>query len=237
MRYSHVAIIIPTYNEAENIVLLISEILQVVPGAQIIIVDDNSPDGTARLVKETFSSKSNVNLVRGFGKQGRGAAVLRGFSFAKEKLLSKICIEMDADHSHEPKLLPELIKKVTPTTVVSASRYLPGASITSWSKLRSIFSWLSNNLIHLFLRSPLNDNTNGYRAYPVAAVNALLSTTFLTNNYLVLAESTALLTNKGFKYVEVPSHFPNRVRGTSNTTPMLAIRSLSDLLKIWWRYL
>jgi len=237
MNYFRVAVIIPTFNEAENIVSLIREILKVVPGAQIVIVDDNSPDGTAKIVEGNFSHEKNVNLVLGTGKQGRGAAVLKGFLFANEKLLSKICIEMDADHSHEPQLLPRLIEKVTPTTIVCASRYLSGSSITSWSKFRSIFSYLSNATIRLILESPLSDNTNGFRAYPAAAVNALLQNKLITKNYLVLAETTAILTKNGFQYLEIPSHFPNRTRGESNTNLKLIIQSIKDLVRIWWKYL
>ncbi|PIR62424.1 MAG: hypothetical protein COU65_03650 [Candidatus Pacebacteria bacterium CG10_big_fil_rev_8_21_14_0_10_42_12] len=237
MKYSHVAIIIPTFNEAENISSLVKEILQVVPGAQVVIVDDNSPDGTAKIVEENFAKENNVSLVRGTGKQGRGAAALRGFRFAHEKLLSKVFIEMDADHSHEPELLPAMISKITPTTVVCASRYLSGSSITSWSKFRTIFSYLSNSSIRLILESPLSDNTNGYRAYPVAAIEALLETKLVTKNYLVLAETTALLTKKGFKYLEIPSHFPNRTAGVSNTNFKLIIQSIKDLTNIWWKYL
>ncbi|PIR61030.1 MAG: hypothetical protein COU68_01595 [Candidatus Pacebacteria bacterium CG10_big_fil_rev_8_21_14_0_10_45_6] len=233
MNYNQVAIIIPTYNERTNIVSLVREILQVIPGTQVVVVDDNSPDGTAKIISESFAKNKSVCLVKRTKKQGRGAAVLAGFHYANKQLASKIYIEMDADHSHEPQLLPALISRVNATTVVCASRYLPGASISNWSKLRSIFSWLSNSIIRLLLHSSLTDNTNGYRAYPIAAVRVLLTTKLSTKNYLVLAETTKLLTKHGFKYEEVPSHFSNRVSGKSNTTLSLLLRSISDLVKIW----
>lgn len=237
MKYSDVAILIPTFNEAGNIVSLVKKILKILPDAKIIVADDDSPDGTSEIVEKSFSQKQNVFLISDSRKQGRGKAVLRGFLFAREKFSSQVYIEMDADHSHEPELLPALVSKVTPETIVCASRYLPESRITNWSRFRIIFSFFSNAAIRFILKSPLADSTNGFRAYPIAAVNILLKTELLTKNYLALAESVKLLTKNGFNYLEIPSHFPNRTIGKSNTNFKLIIQSLKDLLNIWWKYL
>ncbi|MBU0978455.1 MAG: glycosyltransferase [Patescibacteria group bacterium] len=236
MNYAKVAVIIPTYNERQNILWLIEQLMAVMPGAKIVIVDDNSPDQTALVIKSKYGKSKTVFLLVGIKKQGRGAAVLRGFNFAYHQLSSQIMVEMDADHSHQPQLLPQMISLVNQQTVVSASRYLPGSSITGWSKLRVVFSHLANWAVKIFLSSPLTDSTNGFRAYPRSAIQVLITTRLLTANYVMLAETTALLTGRGFEYREVVSHFPNRRVGQSNTNLRLAFQSLADLSKIWFRY-
>ena len=236
MNYEQVAIIIPTYNESENILLLIKSLSSVVPGASLFVVDDNSPDGTARTVERRYGSSKHIQVMRGAAKQGRGAAVIRGFRLAYKSSTYRIFIEMDADHSHQPELLPKLLEQVTKKTVVCASRYLPGGGIVGWSGLRSLFSRVSNVMIRLVLSSKLSDNTNGFRAYPRAAIKKLLEQPLVTANYLVLSETTLLLTSQGFYYREVPSYFPNRLVGRSNTTPKLAVQSCLDLCRLWLHY-
>ncbi|KKU14095.1 MAG: Glycosyl transferase, family 2 [Microgenomates group bacterium GW2011_GWC2_45_8] len=236
MSYRHVAIIIPIYNELDNILTLIDLLLMEVPGANIFIVDDNSPDGSALAIEKSFGKNKKVHLLKGVKKMGRGNAVFRGFFYAYQKCPSQVFVEMDADHSHEPQLVPHLVDLVTPDTVVCASRYLKKSKITGWSRTRIIFSELSNFVIKNFLDSPLTDSTNGFRAYPKKAIQVFQKYNLLTSNYLVLSETMALLTNHNFKFLEVPSHFPNRTIGKSNATPILAIKSLLDLVIIWWHY-
>ena len=126
MRYSHAAIIIPTYNERENILSLLAELKKVLPGALLIIADDNSPDGSVRAIKKKFAHDACVLVSKCSSKSGRGLAVLRGFSEAYKKNSISTFVEMDADYSHDPSLLPKLIKLTNENTVVCASRYVQG---------------------------------------------------------------------------------------------------------------
>lgn len=236
MNYKHVAIIIPTFNERNNILSLINLLLKEVPGANIIVVDDNSPDGSALAIEKNFSKIKQVHLLKGAKKMGRGNAVFRGFFYAYENFSSQVYVEMDADHSHEPQLIPQLVNLVTAKTVVCASRYVKDSRISGWSRSRIIFSGLANFIIKIILSSPLQDSTNGFRAYPKKAIEVFRKHQLFTNNYLVLSETVALLNHHHFNFLEIASHFPNRTVGKSNTTPFLALQSLVDLLVIWWHY-
>ncbi|MBU0579055.1 glycosyltransferase [Patescibacteria group bacterium] len=236
MNYKHVAIIIPIFNERNNILTLIDLLLKKVPGANIVVVDDNSPDGSALAIEKNFGKINKVHLLKGVRKMGRGNAVFRGFFYAYQKCSSQIFVEMDADHSHKPQLVPQLVNLVTANTVVCASRYLKDSRISGWSRLRIIFSRLSNFIIKNILNNPLMDSTNGFRAYPKKAIEVFQKHSPITSNYLVLSETVTLLANHNFKFLEVPSHFPNRTVGKSNTTPILATQSLVDLFMIWWHY-
>jgi len=236
MNYQQVAIIIPIFNERNNILTLVDLLLREVPGANIVVVDDNSPDGSALAIEKKFGKIKQVHLLKGEKKMGRGNAVFRGFFYAYENFASQAYVEMDADHSHQPQLIPLLLNLVKGKTVVCASRYLKDSKITGWSNLRIIFSGLANFIIKIILGSPLTDSTNGFRAYPRKAIAVFRKQQLMTNDYLVLSETVALLSQHHFRFLEIPSHFSNRTVGKSNTTPLLAAQSLVDLLVIWWHY-
>jgi glycosyltransferase involved in cell wall biosynthesis len=226
------AVIIPTFNEKSNIVLLIRKIIEYYPEIDVYIEDDNSPDGTADLVKKKFEHDPRIIVSVAAQKQGRGAAVMRGFRKAFKNKSTTIFIEMDADLSHDPKLIRKIVKSVNSKTIASCSRYIAGGKITGWGLHRTVFSWCANLLIRLCNLSNLQDNTNGFRGYHRDAVNVLLNHSFLTTNYVALVESATVLSHRGYKYLEIPSHFQNRNSGTSNTTPQLALRSFVDVFRV-----
>ncbi len=226
------AIIIPTYNEKDNVKLLIAEIFNILPKTSIFIVDDNSPDGTASVVHNLKTTFPNLRLVSNSKKSGRGAAVIQGFKAALKNHQYDIFVEMDADFSHRPTELPELIRNVKTNTFVVSSRYLEGGQTINWPFHRRLFSHLANGFLKIILGIKLTDYTNGFRAYSKKAIKILSSTKLITNSYFTLTETALILDRSGFKSVEVPGIFPNRVRGKSNTNIREVKNNIIDLIKI-----
>jgi len=225
-------IIIPTYNERDNIKELIPAIFFIIPQAVVVIVDDNSPDATSAEVWRLKKKYSNLHLVKRKKKAGRGSAVIEGFKYAHEHINAQIYIEMDADFSHDPKELAQLIKLSKPKTIVLASRYVAGSKIINWPISRRLTSHLANFLIRFVLGIPIKDNTNGLRCYSKEAVHLLINRRFITQGHVLLSESAYLLYKNGFRYVEISTIFRNRIIGQSNATISEFINALKDLFRI-----
>lgn len=227
-----VAIVIPTYQEKAGITRLVENIFRVLPDVNVVVVDDNSPDGTAGSIRKLTKKHRHLSLIERKGKGGRGSAVVAGFKFAQEKLKTKIFVEMDADFSHNPDELPHLIKLSQPKTIVIASRYTKGGRVINVPLNRRLLSQIANILIRLALKIPLKDNSNGLRCYQTDAVKILLKHKFISSGYILLSESARLLLNHGFSLVEIPSTFVNRKLGKSNARVDEFIHSLVGLIKI-----
>lgn len=229
-----IAIVIPTYNEAENIEDLVREIHKVLPGCDIIVVDDNSPDGTAALVNDIRDPK--VRLIVRNKKNGRGGAVLAGIKYALEsrKNYQKI-IEMDADFSHDPIHLVEILDKSQDCDIVVGSRYTAGSEIVNWSVQRKVFSFLANRFAAFLLKVPISDYTNGYRCYFREAAKSIPLDKIDASGYIVLSEIAVWLHKKGFAFGEVPIKFVNRQRGVSKLSSKEVLSALTGIMKLGWR--
>lgn len=237
MKKPAATIVIPTYNEADNCALLIPALAKVIPTAQIVVVDDQSPDGTAQVIQKLSKKFPQLHLVQGAKKQGRGAAVRQGFTYALAETEAAVFIEMDADFSHQPVELPGLVAAVTtPQTVVIASRYTAGGKVENWPLLRRLFSRLANALIATTTQLPLHDNTNGFRAYHRQALQVLQQHQIHSKSYLCLTETVLILRNHGFSFTELASVFPNRVRGESNTSLQEVTNNLRELYHLTQHY-
>jgi dolichol-phosphate mannosyltransferase len=209
-------IVIPTYNERENIVGLIDRIRELQPQADILVVDDSSPDGTADAVEEASARHgAYVRVLRRNGKGGRGSAVLEGFRMALEEGYPLV-MEMDADFSHRPEEIGHFLEKIKEADMVSGSRYLPGSEIHHWGWKRTFFSKWANRYAKLILGIPMSDYTNGFRLYTAGAVQSLNRHHIDTKGYVVLSEVAYQLHRLGKKIAEVPTIFVNRRRGISN---------------------
>lgn len=215
-------IIIPCYNEAENIISLIETIFSTVPDAHILVVDDSS-DATSSLIREKQKGEPRLFLIQRAGKGGRGSAVLEGFGFALDHGYQRI-VEMDADFSHDPQELPTLLAASRGNTVVIGSRYLPESRIINWPLSRRIFSRCANFYANVVLRIGLHDYTNGYRVYDRSSLILLERSKIGEQGYIVLSEIAYQLFRKGVSFLEIPSRFVNRKRGTSN----FSFREVSD---------
>lgn len=211
-----IAVVVPTFNEADNIASLVREIRNNINyGDKIIIVDDNSPDGTAKIAEKLAEKYNNVFLIQRKGKSGRGSAVFEGFKFAR-KFSSSYYLEMDADFSHRPGDIPRLLKAVKNRDIVIGSRYLAKSRIFNWSIRRRVFSKLANIYAKVMLGVPISDYTNGFRIYSNDAIEFLFSQKLKSRGYILLSETAYKLHRSGFKFGEISIVFVNRKRGASN---------------------
>lgn len=211
-----ILVIIPCYNERENIAQLIDAVLQQSPEIDVLVVDDQSPDGTSELVQGLVPTyNGRLQLLSRKGKGGRGSAVLAGFTIGLQKNYH-LFFEMDADFSHKPSEIPLFLEKITTCDFIVGSRYLPQSEIHEWGWRRTFFSRWANRYARMILRIPLSDYTNGYRCYTREAIAAIDMNKIDAKGYVVLSEVAYQLFKKGFQIGEVPTVFVNRRRGISN---------------------
>jgi len=225
-------IVIPTYNEKENIVSLLKTIRKIIPYAYITVVDDNSPDGTASLVKPLIKKDKKLKLIERKGKGGRGSAVIKGFVEGLKNKKIDTFIEMDSDFSHDPNELKKILTNSKKYDVIIASRYLEKSKIKNWPLQRRIFSRLANIFARSILWVPIADYTNGYRCYSRKVLESIGLSKMKETGYAVLMEMIFLIHQKGFKIKQLSTIFINRKRGQSNTTRKEIINALNAPLRI-----
>lgn len=211
-----IAIIIPTYNARKEIVDSIYSIKKILPEALILIVDDSSPDGTSEIVKTTFQKDKHVKLLIRKGKGGRGSAVIDGFKEALKNKSFDYFIEMDADLCHNPKYIPEFIKKNKTADIIIASKYLPGSTIKGLTMKRKVMSKLMNFGARIILQVPITDYTNGYRCYNRKVVEFLVKQKFRSRGFVVLSEIVFRSYKKRFTFAEIPFDFKQVSQGATN---------------------
>ncbi len=238
MKNPQIAIIVPTYNEQDNVPRLIESIYKQEEDVAIFIVDDQSPDGTAKVVKKLQKIHPTLNLINNSSKNGRGNAVIAGFRKALKDKNFKIFVEMDADLSHRPSELSRLIKivKESNKNVAIASRYVKGGKTLSWPIYRRVSSFIANHLLGILLDLKLTDYTNGFRAYSRIAIKEICQLQLVTTSYFTLTEVALILKKAGFNFVEEPCIFPNRTQGKSNTSIYEVLNNLKDFFKVKVRY-
>ena len=229
---NNIAIIIPTYNELENIENLVREILKKVPESTIFIVDDSKNTEIGDLIK---TKNLKVNYFHREKKSGRGSAVIYGLNKAIKENKYDIYIEMDADFSHDPNELPRnidfFIKEKLDLLI--ASRYLPESKIINWSLSRRILSKLSNFLAKNLLNISLKDFTNGFRIYSNRAVLKIISSCGnIGDGFIILSEIIVVIKNNLFQIAEIKTIFVNRERGKSSVNLRLIMASLYGIIKL-----
>ncbi|MBI5401949.1 MAG: polyprenol monophosphomannose synthase [Ignavibacteriae bacterium] len=211
-----VLVIIPTYNESENILNLIPEVLNYTDTGRewnVLVVDDNSPDGTASLVKSL--KNPNVYLIERERKMGLGTAYLRGFKFAIENGFDYV-FEMDADFSHDPKYLPEFVDLIEKGyDLVVGSRYINGISVVNWPIGRLFLSYYANIYTRLVTGLKVKDTTAGFMCYKVSALSQIDLEKVKSNGYSFQIEMKFKFYKKGFKITETPILFIDRRAGSS----------------------
>jgi dolichol-phosphate mannosyltransferase len=227
------AVVVPTYNEAQNIVALIDALLATDPAITVYIVDDSSPDGTAEQVRKREGER--VRLISRSKKDGRGGAVMEGLrrALGAEPPFERF-IEMDADFSHEPRSIPDLVRISGDGVVAIGSRYEPSSRIEGWPLKRRLFSALVNRMLRWVVDRRYSDLSNGFRCYTRASAGRLAAHAFSTRGYIVLSEQAMVLRSAGLRPASIPTLFVNRVRGVSNVN----VRELTDaakgLLRLCW---
>ncbi|MBU1019237.1 MAG: polyprenol monophosphomannose synthase [Patescibacteria group bacterium] len=235
--YKKTAIIIPTYNEKENIRKLIQTIFGISQELTIIVVDDNSPDKTGEIVDALTKKYKTLQIIHRKEKNGRGGACVAGFKKALEEKFEYI-FEMDSDFSHDPVDIPKMLDKIQDGyEMVIGSRYLKGSKIVNWGLKRTIFSKFANIYARVILRIPISDYTNGYRVYTRKALKAINCERIEAVGYIVLSEMAYQLHRQGFKIGEIPIIFVNRERGISNLSIKEITSAFTTVLRIKWDYM
>lgn len=211
-----ILVIIPTYNESENIPKIIPDVLQHSDDKNefnVLVVDDNSPDGTAQIVKDL--NNKNVFLIEREGKLGLGTAYVRGFKFAIENEFDLV-FEMDADFSHDPKYLPEFLEKIDEGyDMVIGSRYVQGISVLNWPMGRLLLSYLANIYTRVVTGLKVKDTTAGFACYKVPSLAQIELDKVRSNGYSFQIEMKFKMMKKGFKLIEIPILFIDRRAGES----------------------
>jgi len=234
-------VIIPTYNEMENIPNLIPKILQKDEGIEVLIVDDNSPDGTAAFVEEESKLNSRVHLIKRNAKLGLGTAYIEGFKFALKNGYDFI-FEMDADFSHNPKELINFLREIESADLVLGSRYKSGVNVVNWPMKRLLLSYFANVYTRIITGLPVKDATGGFKCFRREVLESIDFNNVKSNGYAFQIEMTFKAWKKGFRIKEISITFIDRVKGTSKMSKKivreavtmvwkLRIRSLFGLLK------
>jgi dolichol-phosphate mannosyltransferase len=211
-------VVIPTYNEAENISRLINTICSLGPGFEVLVIDDSSPDGTAACVEELRRDRpdlaSRISLRVRPGKQGLGSAYREGLTEALTREPDAV-FQMDADFSHDPGDLPRLLERLTDADLVLGSRYIPGGGTEGWPWKRELLSRIANLYARLLLWVPVHDLTGGFKCFRRETLRAADLPHLASDGYTFQIETTARLLRKGYRVAEVPILFRERARGTS----------------------
>ncbi len=209
-----IVVIIPTYNERENIRSITDRVRASVPAADVLIADDNSPDGTGDIADELAADDDHIKVLHRAGKEGLGAAYLAGFAWALEHGYDVI-VEMDADGSHRPEELPRLLAALKDADLVLGARYVPGGQTVNWPKSRWAISKGGNTYVRLMLGIPLHDATGGYRAFRATTLEKINLDTVDSRGYCFQVDLALRAIRQGLRVVEVPITFVERVHGSS----------------------
>jgi len=207
-------IVVPTYNEVENITRLVPQIHDQDPGLDVLVVDDGSPDGTARAVRALAGFGDRVHLIERAGKMGLGSAYIAGFRWALAEGYPLV-FEMDADFSHDPKSLPDFLREIESADVVLGSRYLHGVTVVHWPLRRLLLSISANLYARLVTGLPVKDCTGGYKCFRRVVLEALPLDKIQSDGYSFQIEVTWLCWRKGFRIREIPIVFEDRRVGVS----------------------
>lgn len=228
-------VIIPTYNEKENIAAIIAAVFNLPERFDILIIDDNSPDGTADIVKGLMKQHpSRLHILERKGKLGLGTAYIAGFKWALEHGYEYIC-EMDADFSHAPTDLPKLRKACAEgADLAIGSRYLTGVNVVNWPMGRVLMSYYASVYVRTVTRMPIHDATAGFVCYRRRVLAALPLDKIRFKGYAFQIEMKFLAYKYGFKIVEVPIVFVNRVLGTSKMSSGIFSEGFFGVLRLKW---
>lgn len=224
-------IIIPTYNERENIVLIIPEIKKILPEVHILVVDDSSPDGTGKCVQEIAAAIDGVFLVSRPKKEGLGKAYVTGFKWALEREYEYI-FEMDADFSHDPSSLPAFIEAVRTNDLVIGSRYISGVNVINWPITRLLLSYYSNQLARFLTGIPIRDCTGGFKCFRRSLLKKLPLERISSSGYSFQVEINHFAWKNGFSIKEIPIVFTDRKRGASKMSTNIILEGLFLISKL-----
>ncbi|MFF1765434.1 polyprenol monophosphomannose synthase [Streptomyces sp. NPDC058249] len=218
-------VIIPTYNEAENIKKIVGRVRAAVPEAHVLVADDNSPDGTGQLADELAAEDDHVQVLHRKGKEGLGAAYLAGFRWGMEHDYG-VLVEMDADGSHQPEELPRLLTALKGADLVLGSRWVPGGRVVNWPRSREFISRGGSLYSRVLLDVPIRDVTGGYRAFRRETLEGLGLGEVASQGYCFQVDLARRAVKAGFHVVEVPITFVERELGDSKMSRDILVEAL-----------
>jgi dolichol-phosphate mannosyltransferase len=224
-------VVVPTYNERDNIGPLVSAILAHGREFEVVIVDDSSPDGTGELADRLAASDRRVHVIHRPGKQGLGTAYVAGFAEALERGADAI-FEMDADFSHDPRLLPEFLAQLDAADVVVGSRYAKGLAIVNWSLRRLVLSLAANRYARLITGLDLRDCTSGFKCFRRDVLESIDLGRVYSNGYAFQVEMNYRAHRLGYRLAEVPIVFFDRHAGQSKMSTRIAREAFLDILRM-----
>jgi glycosyltransferase involved in cell wall biosynthesis len=225
------SVIIPTYNEKENIVDLIHQILALPINTRVIVVDDNSPDGTGQVVDELARQQPEVSVIHRAGKLGLGTAYVAGFKKALAEGAERL-ITMDADFSHHPSYIPPLVALANHYHITIGSRYIPHGGVANWEWQRRLLSWSANTLARTMLGLKARDCTAGFRCYHREVLLNIELDQIFSNGYSFLVEMIFRCQRKGFSVGEIPIIFTNRERGQSKISQREIYKAMYTVMRL-----
>lgn len=231
-------IVLPTYNEKENLLLMIDALFALpVDNLHVLVVDDNSPDGTGRIADERAVADPRVTVLHRTEKNGLGPAYIAGFKRALTTDADYI-IQMDCDFSHQPKYVLDLLKAIESNDLVIASRFIKGGSVDeSWSPYRKLLSWFANRVYTpLILGIPLYDATGGFRIWRRSTLIGLDLDRIRSNGYVFQVEMAYVAHRLGFRVKEIPIYFPDRKLGTSKMDIRIQIEAAVRVWQVMQRH-
>jgi dolichol-phosphate mannosyltransferase len=226
-----IVVVVPTYNEADNLAWILGRLRSAEPGVDVLVVDDASPDGTGTIADEIAAGDPQVRVLHREAKEGLGAAYIAGFRWALAEGYDVIG-EMDADGSHQPEQLHRLLDALDDADLVIGSRWVPGGSVVNWPRSRELLSRGGNLYVRLLLGMGVRDATAGFRLFRRATLEKIDLDLVRSTGYVFQSDLAYRTVCAGLSVREVPIEFVERVRGTSKMTPDIASESLRHIT--WW---
>lgn len=223
-------VVVPTYNERVNLPLIVPAILQQDPRLEVLVVDDNSPDNTGKLADEMAATEPRLHVLHREVKQGLGKAYLAGFRWALDNGFDLI-FEMDADFSHDPKFLRDFLRAIETADLVLGSRYHTGVNVINWPISRLLLSLGANRYARWITGLPLSDSTGGFKCFRRAVLEAIDFERVRSNGYSFQIEMSFRAWRKGFRLVEIPIVFTDRVEGQSKMNKRIVREAI---WMVWW---
>lgn len=226
-------VVVATYNELENIKPLVDQILANAPGCHVLIVDDNSPDGTGEMARQMASADARIEVLGRPGKLGLGTAYLAGFHYALDHRYQRV-VTMDADFSHHPRYLPAILARATEpgVDIVIGSRYVSGGGVEGWPLFRRVLSFAANTFARVMLGLRTHDNTGAYRCYSRKVVEELELDSVVSHGYSALIELIWHCQRSGHRFAEVPITFVDRELGVSKVSRSEIFRGLTTVMRL-----
>lgn len=231
MNLHKVLIIIPTYNECENIVRIIPAIKEILPQAHILVVDDSSPDGTGERVKEIANHHQDVFLLTRPNKEGLARAYVSGFTWALERQYEYV-FEMDADFSHDPSFLPVFLEEASKNDLVLGSRYKSGVNVINWPMSRLLLSYFANKITSILIGMPLTDITGGFKCFRRTLLEKLPLNKISSSGYSFQIEMNYFAWKHNFSITEIPIVFTDRKYGASKMSTNIILEGLFLLWRL-----